>query len=1094
MELGQKYRLIPMQMQGVMIPENDRNVYADINPNFNSLKAEPSGKAIETNPFTIRTKPEMPGIHIHWILPEEVTRGRQAEEGGEIAYPPVPDRYLVTRLFYDSGKGKTQIERKTWIVESDSVTVKRTEGNQNSSMIPDPGETRQTYRYLGESRRFQGEVTEGAVHLEKLTACVNGSPYYAAYYPMCRNVLGFYDGMEDLEPLAESGGTAIVSYVVTGWYDKERQDGFGNHVYHGLLYGMKWRGRRYPYPSGVPELDNVVKVSVGSSQGQALAALVAFHKNSSLSGHIVESLMAESLQDWTRLDGILKAQYRLHENGFSTVQTGRITEIYREGEPDGHSETDPGEEKGASGKRNPLLLSVQNWQSVAMELVFEKERLVQELADIWRCYAGDHDADSLWQKAQEEIGRCTGKLEKLSVCYGHVRDHIEKKSMKLKLELAGQGELRSREDQRYYICNNLTVMLEGAGKNTMLNNRAKAGDHYRCEGELPDVKGMENLFAQKLSDMPVQADGRTREILDIAQSLVKEAFLEEQAGYGREYEAAWNPLILEWELEFYPDRELLGSRYTLKNWALEGLDFVYKGEPPDHERKEVLRGRTLLTDHASQLLKEASDRFIKIRDGTYVAEEMPYQVLSQALTGFRESLLCRKQDIQYPARAVLGLDSRLAAMAQYWLNGAETLTADEKRGFYPLLAGWVRFTSFHVIDGFGRVQVFQPAAVIVPDRLQTAENQMNAYLALPPRLLMPSRLHFQWLNARDGRPCADFRETSPLCGFIWPNFAESSLLVYGPEGKMLGSMQTVFHPETGLAETVWRNAPGENYLRQGYPEDLPPEMRKILDGIRIGAQKEKDLLPRLLQMLDESFWNIYGREAKESNTGFAALGHPIAVTKAQIALETQGKTVKPPARLSGKKKTYAGLQETLFPIRFGNPGQKGDGTVGFYDLEEAEPFSRLHVCGVVQEGFAAGGYLDGRSGISLRISKKGRHRRMVFLLSPYGKMHIISGILPVKTVSLPGSAVGRALKNIFYTLYCAPVLTPSSVFSLPCPHSEQRKWSFVRGMGNGLWQETEEIRDVQAEAFLFPPPYELAEGWLKQTNRENKTEENGGEV
>ena len=126
-----------MQIEGIMIPENDKNSYANMNPNFNSLKAEPSGRAIETNPFTIRNKPEMAGIHIHWILPEEVTHGRQEEEGGEIIYPPIPDRYLVTRLFYDSGKGKAQMGRKTWIVESDSCHGEK--NKRKSEQLHDSG-------------------------------------------------------------------------------------------------------------------------------------------------------------------------------------------------------------------------------------------------------------------------------------------------------------------------------------------------------------------------------------------------------------------------------------------------------------------------------------------------------------------------------------------------------------------------------------------------------------------------------------------------------------------------------------------------------------------------------------------------------------------------------------------------------------------------------------------------------------------------------------------------------------------------------------------------------------------------------------------
>lgn len=1083
------YRLIPMQIEAVIIPENDRTTYANINPNFNSLKIVPSGEAIEASPFTINDTPEEAGIHIHWILPEEVTHGRHEEN--EIVYPPMPNRYLVTRLSVSSGKDGTQTARKTWIVESDSLTVKRGEQNKNSDMILSPENDRQPYRYLGECREFLGEVTSSTKHLSDFHACINGIPYYAAYYPMCRNVLGFHDGMEDVEQVVEAKGSVRVSYVVTGWYCDPIEGAFPNHVYHGLLYGLEWKGRRFPYPSGVPQLDNIVKVSVGTSNEQAMAALVAFHKNNSLAGHIAESLMEESLQEWSRLDGVLEAEYKMHKNGFGAVESGWMAEIYRE-ESRKEENGDVKQDKEDEVRLNSLLASVRSWQNIENELVLEKQMIQQELTDIWRCYAED-GSDIVLERARTEILGRIRQLSRVVQCYKDIHQHIEHQKAKLEAGLKECEELRSCAGQRFYLCNNLVVMLEGAGKNTMLDNRAQREQvetDYRCETDILKEKVGKKademlalLFPQKLSDLSAESDERTREILDVAQALVGEALIDENIFYSRRYEEGWNPLVLEWELEFYPDKELLKDEYTLKNWRLEGLDFIYTESFPDLNCKEVYRGRTILTDYASQMMKKASENFIKTRDGSYVIPEMPYQVLSQALTGFREGLLMRRQNIQYPIKARSGLNAELAELAGPWTQGVESLSASyDNRGFYPVLAGYLRFTTFHVIDNFGRVQLFKPASVIVPDRYQTLKEKMSIYMVMPPRLLQPARIQFQWRNLKDDLPCADIETTSPICGWIWPNFAESSLLVYAPEGDMLGSIQTVYDVDSGYPETIWRNAPGENYLKKEYPLEMPPEMRKLLEGICDCAKKEGDLMVQLLRLLDESFWNMQSPGRQEADVACAVLGHPIAVAKASIALEMQGRLAKPPMSLSQDKVSYAKLDETLFPVRFGNPRQKGDGVVGFYDLDSEEPYSHLHVCGVEHKNGEEGcGYLCECAEVSVKISTKRENRKLLFLLSPYGKLHIFSGILPVKAVSLPRRLVSRAMEKLFYTLYCAPVLSPSNVFSIPFPHSEGRTWSYLKGKEDGVWEKIEEIKLVEETAFLYPPPYELAEGWLKQT-------------
>jgi hypothetical protein len=55
------------------------------------------------------------GIHLHWALPDALTRGR-APAGGEIDFPHVPNRWLVLRTGLDTGG---QSECKMWVVQSD---------------------------------------------------------------------------------------------------------------------------------------------------------------------------------------------------------------------------------------------------------------------------------------------------------------------------------------------------------------------------------------------------------------------------------------------------------------------------------------------------------------------------------------------------------------------------------------------------------------------------------------------------------------------------------------------------------------------------------------------------------------------------------------------------------------------------------------------------------------------------------------------------------------------------------------------------------------------------------------------------------------
>jgi hypothetical protein len=85
----------------------------DVNPDVANLSEE-----ILSQPFQDRSLQLKAGIHLHWALPDALTRGVQQKKNPvdqddekSIVFPQVPNRWLVTRT--------EATQRKHWIVESD---------------------------------------------------------------------------------------------------------------------------------------------------------------------------------------------------------------------------------------------------------------------------------------------------------------------------------------------------------------------------------------------------------------------------------------------------------------------------------------------------------------------------------------------------------------------------------------------------------------------------------------------------------------------------------------------------------------------------------------------------------------------------------------------------------------------------------------------------------------------------------------------------------------------------------------------------------------------------------------------------------------
>lgn len=216
----------------------------EVNPDVANIS-----EALVSYPFQDRALTLPAGVHLHWALPDALTRGTRKtpkDYPHEMLFPAVPDRWLVIR----SGGGGAP---RQWIVESDylhpdkDVLPESGGTSLRSIAIPFPADRKlgqRPFRYLGRVLE-RGEPPSGPApeHLTtkgyRLTTVGYqaepgmtqvpagggwGDPTFAALYPNCLSVFGFHDA----EPPAEMTG---VKYEVIGWFSVLSHDCLGTEAY-----------------------------------------------------------------------------------------------------------------------------------------------------------------------------------------------------------------------------------------------------------------------------------------------------------------------------------------------------------------------------------------------------------------------------------------------------------------------------------------------------------------------------------------------------------------------------------------------------------------------------------------------------------------------------------------------------------------------------------------------------------------------------------------------------------------------------------------------------------------------------------------------
>jgi len=188
--------LVPIQLEALIV-RHQGGTWADCKmtpPVAGSSDA--LAHELLADPFAEQA-PRPTGAYLHWALPDALTNGVVSLTSPDVAFPAVPDRWLVARL--SSGTVASRRSVAAWVIEA---------GDEQPQVTP--------LDLWAETKDPERTNTPGK---PPLTALGHGDPGWSAYFDNVKNRLAFYDDL--------NGATGPLAYLVCGWHSRHIDDPIG---------------------------------------------------------------------------------------------------------------------------------------------------------------------------------------------------------------------------------------------------------------------------------------------------------------------------------------------------------------------------------------------------------------------------------------------------------------------------------------------------------------------------------------------------------------------------------------------------------------------------------------------------------------------------------------------------------------------------------------------------------------------------------------------------------------------------------------------------------------------------------------------------
>lgn len=557
------------------------------------------------------------------------------------------------------------------------------------------------------------------------------------------------------------------------------------------------------------------------------------------------------------------------------------------------------------------------------------------------------------------------------------------------------------------------------------------------------------------------------------------------------WSAPWTPLILEWEVQYFPTDSEITMEQILEHWRLEGLDFVWKGEEVPEALERYYQGSALLTPSAAVHLKNAMTNVVervKSDDANYehlmsMVERLGnLQVLAQGLSGFHRELIQQKEALQL---AIFDptLNPSLAAKLKEWVDGRHGYIPVPEATFHPIRAGFMKVIRLWIIDTFGRIQEVQckTGDPIISAHLKTHGDQFDQLITLPPRLNQPARLSFQWLTA-EGLMNDSAEPSTPICGWILPNYLDYNMMVYDHSGQFLGSLQRVFYSNERI-QMQWLDPPGAVGDDSGVPVIEDPDLAAFINALLEYGDHSTHVLDELMSYFNYVLGGIDSQHSQKEKNLAVFMGRPLALIRASLRLELKGLPVERQGVGDFERTETLGFEKIAFPIHLGDATKLQDGVVGYFVHQGDRVSTYRKMYAVKGVSFEDSSYIQYGHELALTCDPEAEDTIITVLMDPGRRIHLRSGILPESAMELPEEEYKQIVSRLDFHFMVEPILSHPGRFSLPLPEVNNAKWQFIHQTSLQEWQIIDEIINADVEAHFVPGSKQIYEGWLKLTNR-----------
>jgi hypothetical protein len=578
----------------------------------------------------------------------------------------------------------------------------------------------------------------------------------------------------------------------------------------------------------------------------------------------------------------------------------------------------------------------------------------------------------------------------------------------------------------------------------------------------------------------------------------------------------WRPVLLAWEAVWHPDPGLDGKSSIVdadkpwQPWPLNdgGNEFQLPQTPgaaqPDNADAGVLtlQSYTMLDPHPEWVLRRQLEKLKdQLPDGggdalaAAIAKVDTLDVLAQTLSGFHDALRQLRQGLQLPSiqPAFVTQQAKAAVADPVWnlLNTRAMLAPDLTNPLQPIRAGMIELKRIWLVDSFG--QTAKPSDWDYDQLISfglpkpAGSSGQSRLAALPPRYVQPARLTLDWVPAGDSQPGG-----SALCGWIFPNHLDQSLMVCDSDGKLLGALQTILRVKLSSSKNLqsffWVPVPGS----ANTPADIPDaHLRAFVQKLTtMGADAGNSLLASIARVQADT-----GAAAEQDPRLSLLVGKPLALARASLRIElasspvrvanapvptAPGQIAPGPTAISESSAPQSstsqdptrGFTRVDFPVRLGGlPGAAG-GLAGYLlDSGDDTFYPRYGIGGADYPGSLQHNQplmLNADSPIGLTL-----------LMDPAAPVYARCGLLPRHAFYLPSAVAAgvSSIRDVFFQ--SAPLLGAAGTMNIPRPSDDYGHWSWAVRPSVTYWLESAEITDPGDRAAFARNPVELQEGWLK---------------